>query len=229
MNADRPLLRLERVQASYDGHIVLSDVNLSIGPRDFVGVVGPNGGGKTTLVRLLLGLMRPTAGTIERYSHNRRVERLRVGYLPQQNRQDRRFPITVHEVVLSGFAHPLVGSISAEQAERACHVEQELDLEELTHRPLGELSGGQMQRTLLARAIVDRPELLVLDEPGTYIDARSEHRLYELLEQMAGHTAIVLVSHELDMVHAHARRIVRVERTVTELPHNNRNAYFCKS
>ena len=176
-----PLLSIRRLSAAYDGRTVLHDVDLEVYEHDFLGIIGPNGGGKTTLIKCILGLLRPTGGEIIKYH-----EPLTTGYLPQYNSIDRSFPISVLEVVLSGLSSKksLTGRFNDRHREKARQVIHRMGLEGLEHRAIGQLSGGQLQRALLGRAIISDPQLLILDEPSTYIDKRFEARLYQLLAEI---------------------------------------------
>lgn len=208
------LVDIHNLSAAYDGHTVLHDVNLAIQERDFLGIIGPNGGGKTTLVKCILGLLKPTAGRID-YALG-----LRIGYLPQYTRIDRQFPITVDEVVLSGLdgRQGLCSRPTPEQRARVSEVIAQMGLQGLERRPIGALSGGQLQRALLGRAVVSDPQLIILDEPSTYIDRRFETRLYELLTQLNRDHAIVLVSHDIGTVLQQVKSIACVNETLDYHP-----------
>lgn len=212
IDAKPALMKLRGVGMTRGGHKqVLRNVNLTIRRGDFVAITGPNGGGKTTLIRIILGLLKPTQGSI---SHLQRG--LRTGYLPQKSSIDSSYPITVREVVASG----LLG-ITIDRAEARSRVDEMLSLVELTPhaaKPIGTLSGGQQQRALLARAIISRPELLVLDEPLSYVDKHFEQRIYDIIGTLAAHTTIILVSHEISTVAAMANRHLIVDTEITECP-----------
>lgn len=215
-----PLIEIENLRAAYDGQTVLHDVNLRVYAGDFLALTGPNGGGKTTLVRCILGLLKPVEGTLVFHSCRRSEGgKLRIGYLPQYSRIDRKFPITVEEVVLSGLggSRPLFARFTKADREQAKAVMTRMGLDGLGDRAIGTLSGGQLQRTLLGRAIIADPEVLILDEPDTYMDSSSEARLYELLEELHHTCAIILVSHDAGAVRRLATSVVRVEGTVTSV------------
>lgn len=206
--AAEPLMTLHDVCMAWDGRTVLEDINLEIDRGDFVAVTGPNGGGKTTLLRIMLGLLKPTGGTV-----TRPPKEVRIGYLPQKNMIDHRFPITVRQVIESG----LLGIDGLDKAARSGLCATQLDrmgLAAHSDRPIGDLSGGQLQRALLGRALISNPRLLVLDEPLSYIDKRFEHRLYQIIEGVARTSTIVLVSHEMSTIATMANKHCIVDRTL---------------
>lgn len=207
---DDIILKIRGLSASYEGKTVFSDVNLDVAQHDFLGITGPNGGGKTTLMRCILGLKKPDSGSISF------VRPLRIGYLPQINMVDRRFPITVGEVVLSGLQDTshLIGRRSAADRTRADEVMQRVGISGIASKPIGELSGGQVQRAMLARAIIDRPELLILDEPNTYLDREFQGHLQTVLRDINSHCAIILVSHDRDAITSQARAIAYVDHGI---------------
>lgn len=209
-----PIVEVGHVTLRRDDRVVLHDVNLTVHEGDFVAITGPNGGGKTTLLRIVLGLLRPDNGTVKV------APGTSIGYLPQKNQIDSHFPITIREVVESGLA--AMRGLSHE--ERSRKVERVLEMVEMTehaHRPIGELSGGQLQRTLLGRAIISGPRLLVLDEPLSYIDKRFEAHLYSLIEKIARDTTIMLVSHEMTAIAAMANRHIIIDGTLHECSAHN--------
>ena len=232
-----PLIEIKNLSAGYDNRTVLRNVNLTVYDRDFLGIIGPNGGGKTTLIKCILGLLKPTAGEIL-YSDKRFVTSdkqgsaaqrpaltanrsvLKMGYLPQYNSIDRKFPITVEEVILSGLSSQksLISRFTATHREKARQVIARMGLEGLEKRAIGALSGGQLQRALLGRAIISDPALVVLDEPSTYIDKRFEARLYELLAEINHDCAIILVSHDIGTVLQQVKSIACVNETLDYHP-----------
>lgn len=205
-----PAVTLQNVCMQREERIILDDVSLRINAGDFVAVTGPNGGGKTTLLRIILGLLKPSSGKV---SVN--VQQGTVGYLPQKNAIDAHFPISVTDVVASGLLN--VHNIStAERSRRVAETVAAVELTEHAARPIGRLSGGQVQRALLGRAIISRPKLLVLDEPLSYIDKHFEQSIYRLIASIAPHCTTILVSHEMSTIASMANRHLLVDRRVTE-------------
>jgi len=207
------MIEIRNLSAGYDGKEVLNGINLTIHEHDFLGIIGPNGGGKTTLIRCILGLLKPTKGEIV-YADDNLIRQ--IGYLPQYNSIDRRFPISVEQVVLSGLlgGRSLSKPYTAAEREQARQTIAQMGLEGLEKQAIGSLSGGQLQRTMLGRALISRPRLLILDEPGTYLDRQSTHRLYQLLEEVAHECAIVLVSHDVGTVLRQVRNVACVDGTL---------------
>lgn len=211
------LFEIKGLSAGYDRQQpVLHDVDLTVCQGDFLGIIGPNGGGKTTLIRCILGLLQPWQGSVK-FAGEARPS---IGYLPQYSSIDRRFPITVEEVVLSGLSARtgLMRRPGADERRLAAQTIAQMGLEGMEHRPIGSLSGGQLQRALLGRAVVSSPPLLILDEPNTYLDLPSETQLYRLLEELNARCAIILVSHDVGTVLQQVRSIACVNRTLDYHP-----------
>lgn len=210
------LVSLHDVSVGYDGEPVLEHVDLTIDSHDFLGIIGPNGGGKTTLMKAILGAL-PHTGEI-RYSPTLSTQTRKplIGYLPQQTPFDRSFPISVEEVVLSGMQalRGFTKRYTAEDKLRAAELLAMAGIAEVAKRPVGEISGGQMQRTLLCRALMPQPKLLILDEPANFVDNRFENELYHLLQHLNEEIAIVMVSHDLGTITSVVKEIVCVNRTV---------------
>lgn len=210
------LIKIKDITAGYGEKIVLKNVTLDLWEDDFLGIIGPNGGGKTTLLKVILGLLNPVSGSIQYYDEGKPVSSLRIGYLPQLNLIDRKFPISVWEVISSGLSSekPLFRGFTHAQKQRVEEVIVEMGLEELRTRPIGELSGGQLQRVLLGRSIVSRPQVLILDEPSSYVDKRFESQFYKLLEEINKESAVILVSHDIGTVLSMVKNIACVNETL---------------
>lgn len=215
------VIRINGLCAGYNGKNILSHVDLNVYERDFLGVIGPNGGGKTTLVKCILGLHQPNEGEIRFYKNGQEVHDINMGYLPQYNNIDRKFPISVYEVVLSGLSKQksIFRKYSSNQHDAVRQIISRMGLEGLEDHAIGALSGGQLQRALLGRALVSNPEVVILDEPDTYIDKRFETKLYSLLEEINKERAIILVSHDIGTVLKNVKTIACVNETVHYHPH----------
>ena len=190
---------MQNVSAGYDSGLVLRDVTFEVNQHDFIGVIGPNGGGKTTLIKLILGLIKPASGIVERYNDQ---EGSFIGYLPQQSHIDRKFPITVQDIVLSGLMSSSVGfkTYSSQDKKMAINLLEQMGIGHFAKRTTGELSGGQLQRVFICRALISSPKLLILDEPNTFVDNRFEHEMYELLQEFNKRMAIMIVSHDVGTI-----------------------------
>ncbi len=215
-----PLVEIKNMDLAYQKQLVLSNVSLSVYEHDFIGIIGPNGGGKTSLIKAILGLLKPVKGSI-RYS----LDRSEFGYLPQGSKVDETFPITVKEVIDSGLEHGLKLGLGTAR-NRQYKVDKALEtvgLEALHSRSIGELSGGELQRTLLARAIISSPRLLVLDEPDTHVDNQFETELYALLKELNKNITILLVSHDIGTISPYIKTIACVNRDLHYHPSNEIN------
>lgn len=207
------LIRIENLSVTYDGKMALEGVNLSLSEGEFVAIVGPNGGGKSTLVKAILGLV-PYCGRIEFAPEV--ADRAAIGYMPQMNNFDRAFPISVGELILSGLQgdkRHAWGRYSAADKAKVAEVARLLGIYTLIDKAIGELSGGELQRALLGRAIISEPKVLVLDEPANFIDPKFEGELYELLTELNKRITIVMVSHDEAAVRSLAHRVVCINRT----------------
>ncbi len=214
-----PIIQIRNVDVAYSDNIVLRDINLTVYKHDFLGVIGPNGGGKTTLVRTILGLEKPVKGCITFLRDGKEVTDIKMGYLPQAGKIDKSFPISVYDVVLSGLKKYTWLGYSRNQHKKVCNILERMGLEDFAKRSIGELSGGQLQRTLLSRALVSSPEVLILDEPDTYIDQKTKVNLYSLLEEVNKESAIILISHDSGAVLQNVRSIACVNGTLHYHPY----------
>lgn len=210
----KEIIKLSDITVVFDQKRILDNVSLTVNEGDFVAISGPNGGGKTTLLRVLLHLLKPTRGTVEYLRDGHPVNRLPIGYLPQKSKIDTKFPITVRETVLSGLRRGWFGRLPKDYRIKFAQVAEQCGIEGYLDKSVGQLSGGQLQRTLLARAIISGPEVLVLDEPLSYVDKQFEHRIYSMVEEIARHTTIILVSHEMSVISRMANRHLIVDHTI---------------
>lgn len=216
----KPIIEFRGVSFSYDGEAVLTGVDLKIDERDFVTVVGPNGGGKTTLLKLILGLIHPTAGSVRVFGRPPVESRTRIGYVPQHSLADQSFPVRVLDVVLTGRLgrRRAFGGYESEDREAAMEALGEVGLCDHAGRPFAALSGGLRQRTLIARALASQPDILLMDEPTANLDVMMEGELYALLRKLHERLTILLVTHDLGFVSDFSKTVVCVKRTLAVHP-----------
>ena len=214
------IIEIRNASAGYNGEVILRNVNLTVNDFDFIGVIGPNGGGKTTLLKLILGELKPRNGELKYFKLH--PKETLFGYLPQVASIDRKFPISVLEVVLSGLMNGkgILGRFSTIDRKQALEMLNQTGIAHLKNKPIGELSGGQLQRTFLARALISHPRLLILDEPNTFVDNKFEKELYELLKELNKEMAIIMVSHDLGTITSHVKTIACVNRHLHYHPSN---------
>lgn len=214
----RKLIEIENFSAGYKGLKVIESVNMSIMSDDYIGVIGPNGGGKTTLVKAILGLVKPMSGKINYLSNNHSA----IGYLPQVNSLDKQFPISVLNTVMTGVQGEKRWwqGYNGDDKKRAMELVRLTGTEHLICKSIGDLSGGELQRVLLSRALMCSPELLLLDEPTTYVDNKFEKEFYEILNQLNKTIAIVMVSHDLGTICSYVKSIACVNHTLHYHPSN---------
>ena len=202
------LLELKGITAGYEQTVVLRDVNLTIREHDFIGIIGPNGGGKTTLLKVILGLLKPFSGGIVYHVTKQSL----FGYLPQNSRFDARFPISVKEVVLSGLMSEkgIFKGYTKADREKVNDLLETYGMGGFGNRPIGELSGGQMQRVAIARAIVNNPKLLLADEPTGALDTKSGAQVMELFQKLNDEgVSVLMITHDPEIA-AHAKRVVMI-------------------
>lgn len=204
-----PAISFKHVYTSYNGLTILEDICFDVEKRDYLGIIGPNGGGKTTLLKLMLGLIKPNKGKVLVLGKTPSQSRRLIGYVPQYTNFDRRYPINVWDVVLMGrlrktslFKH--YNSTDANLAEDSL---SKVGVLSLRKRQIGQLSGGQLQRVLVARALAAQPKILLLDEPTASIDPESETGLYDLLNELNRTMTIILVSHDIGAISHHVNSI----------------------
>ena len=203
------LVKLEDIWVQFNGVPILEGIDLSIEDDDFLGIIGPNGGGKTTLLKVILGLIVPTRGRVSVMGKNPERSRKNIGYVPQHNLFDRDFPISIWDVVLMG-RNGRVGLFkrySEEDRLKARNALQTVGMLDQKDRQIGKLSGGEQQRVFIARALVSEPRLLLLDEPTASVDPAMQTELYELLEELKSRMAIVLVSHDISAISVYVDKI----------------------
>lgn len=206
----KPLIHVHNLTVAYGHKIVLENIDFKIFENDFVGVIGPNGGGKTTLLKSILGLIPIRSGKIYFREDLPKLKRP-IGYLPQVKHIDRKFPITVLDVVRSGSLMRTVPfQTAAEERDAALKLLSESGVIDLQKKSIGELSGGEMQRVFLCRALLSDPKVLLLDEPDAYVDNLFENELYERLRTLNQKMAILLVSHDVSAISTYVKTIVLI-------------------
>ncbi len=215
-----PLIALRGISAGYGRGTVLRNVDLDVRAGDFIAVVGPNGGGKTTLFRIILGLIEPSAGTVEVMGVPPREGCRRIGYVPQFGAFDREYPVYAEQVVRMGLRcrQGILPFRTSSQEEAVRKAMEYADMESFRDRRIGELSGGQIQRTLLARALVSGPDILLLDEPTASLDPAFRGEVYEILTKAARDgITVVMITHDFEGITHCVNRAVHVDRTVSEV------------
>jgi zinc transport system ATP-binding protein len=214
----RPFVELEDVDFAYGAVRVLERINLTVEPGDFLGIIGPNGSGKTTLLRIMLGLLPPTSGTVRLFGHPPASfgQWGRLGYVPQRATLDASLPVTVHEVVATGLLPSLgiFGRIGAAERKRIAEVLGQVGMEAHAAARIGALSTGQQQRVLIARALVSKPELLMLDEPTGGVDPEAQTSFHALLNHLNRErdVTLILVSHDIGVVAKEVTKLACLNR-----------------
>ena len=212
-------VEVTEVTFSYNGQPIVENVNVTVPLLDLAAIVGPNGGGKTTLLKLMMGLLRPDGGEVRVFGQPPRAVAPRIGYVAQGFSYDRSMPITVLEVALMGRIGQRGGrGVPGEGRHSALQALDRVGMRELADRPFAECSAGQQQRVLIARALVTEPDLLMLDEPTSALDVAAEREIYQLLSELNDHTTIVLVTHDLGFVSGVVKSVLCVNRFVMRHP-----------
>lgn len=209
------IVSLRNIGVKYEGMTALESVNLDIYTDDFLGIIGPNGGGKSSLVKAIMGAT-PYSGDIWFADALKQKNHYKIGYMPQVSEFDIRFPISIEEVVLSGLQTEkgFFGRYSKSDRNRVTPLLEQMGIANLAKRPIGEVSGGQMQRALLCRAIIAEPKLLILDEPTNFVDNRFEYEFYNIVKGLSHKMAIVIVSHDLGTITSVVKSIICVNKSV---------------
>jgi zinc transport system ATP-binding protein len=205
----REVISIKHLWAGYDGEPVLEDINLSVKELDFIGLIGPNGGGKTTLLKVLLGLLPPMRGEVRIMGQSAKEGRRTIGYVPQTVEFDRDFPISVWDVARMGRLgkRHLLQRYTSEDDVIIAEALRSMEMLDLRDRPIGELSGGQRQRVYIARALATEPEILLLDEPMASVDPQVSTSAYELLRQLNEHLTILMVTHDMSAISSHVKTV----------------------
>lgn len=215
------VVRFKDVNFAYeDGITVLENINLELEKGEFACIVGPNGGGKTTMIKLMLGLLKPASGKIEILGGSPRERCQSIGYVPQFSRFDASFPVSVLDVVLMGCMQRsfFMGRYSKAQKEQAHQSLADVGLKDMAFRSFADLSGGQKQRALIARALMSEPQLLLLDEPTASVDVHGTEQFYRMFAEMNEKFTIVMVSHDIGFVSASVKSVICVRKTLQVHP-----------
>ncbi|RLF57643.1 MAG: ABC transporter [Thermoplasmata archaeon] len=207
-------IELKDVWVYLDGRLILEGINLTVKERDFLGIIGPNGGGKTTLLKVILGLIKPKKGEVLIFGKSPEEGRRYIGYVPQKSIFDPNFPITSLEVVLMGRCGKkgLFTRYNNQDIEKAEYALELVGMLEYKNTPIGELSGGQQQRVFIARALASEPKILLLDEPTVGVDILIQEEFYELLKKLNKSMTIILVSHDISVISVHVKQIACLNR-----------------
>lgn len=229
MKKEQPIISLDRVSYAYNGEVVIEDAALCVYPGDFLALIGPNGGGKTTLIKLMIGLLKPDAGAVRLFGERPEKSRLMVGYVPQDRHAGVGVPVSVLEVVLMGRMRGGGGlyRYSAKDRQAALQVLEEVGMAGFAKRPVGHLSGGQRQRVFVARALAAEPRLLILDEPMANVDPKGQAEFYEMLKNINRHCTIVTASHDIMVLSSYVKTVGCVNRSVHvhDGPHLSRETF----
>jgi len=210
------IINIDDVSFSYSNIPVVRNVNLAVREGEFLGVIGPNAGGKSTLLKLILGLLQPDAGEITVFGKRPEKGRSRIGYVPQHPAFSRDFPINVRDAVLLGRLGETrwYGGYTQEDKEIAINALKAVEIDNIRNQTIDSLSGGQLQRVLIARALASRPDILILDEPTANIDVRAEEDIFGLLKQYNDHMTIIVVSHDIGFISGYVDRVACLNQTM---------------
>lgn len=223
-----PLLQVSNLCFCYGRERVLDDVNLVLNPHEFVAIIGPNGGGKSTFAKLLVGLLTPHIGNIAYTPKD-----ARIGYVAQNTMEHLDFPISAYEVVMMGFLHKGFFVATREQKAYAMEVMESLGIAHLAKRKIGHLSGGERQRVFIARALCAKPHILILDEPTASVDVKGQEDIFEILKTLSARMSIMVISHDISSILRYAHKVVYINKTavlhdVPDVKFIESSAHFCE-
>jgi len=206
LQENKPLLHINDLSFSYEKQAVLSHINLDVYEKDFLVFIGPNGGGKSTLVKLILGLLPLQSGSIELFNTNKKRDLKHIAYVPQNTNINLNFPIKAIDVVMMG---------AKRDKKTALEVLAQVGMADVANSKIGLLSGGQRQRIMIARALYTKPKILLLDEPTSSIDADGQKQIYELLKKLNSEITIIVVSHDLSVILQYATKVAHINKKLT--------------
>lgn len=210
-------IKIENLSAYYGDVCALSNINLTVKEKDFLGILGPNGGGKSTLLKVVLGILKPSEGYVKVFGESPENVSTPIGYVPQFSKFDKSFPISVKEAVLFGrlgFKNKLFHRFSKKDKEIVDTLMDKLDIYSLRNRQIGQLSGGQLQRVLVARALAVHPRILLLDEPTASVDTSSKSEIYDILKDLNREMTIVVVTHDIGAVSSYVKSLCCLNRVL---------------
>jgi len=244
------IIKIKNLTFSYDKQIVLENINLDIEEKDFLAIIGPNGGGKSTLIKTILGINQIKKGSIDILGQEPTINLAKIGYVPQNTNINTNFPIKVIEVVMMGhirdineeknsknFLHKFF-KIGYNEFEKSCALSalKQVGMEEFAQKKIGSLSGGQRQRVMIARALCSHPSILILDEPTASIDVSWQKQIYDLLKELNKTITIIVVSHDISVILSYASKVAHINKIITyhdlskqeKHVHPNQNDHFCE-
>ncbi len=210
-----PAVRVRNVTFSYNGDPVLENISFDVETGDFLAIIGPNGGGKSTLLKLMMGIVKPLEGDVRLFGKEPEKSDVVIGYVPQETGHNLDFPVTVFDVVLMGLLHRRNRwrRYDADSRQKAFEALGKVNMSEYADRRIAELSGGQRQRVMIARALISDPQILMLDEPTASIDFNGQREIFDLLERLNEKMTVIVVSHDMSMVMGYARHALYVHKT----------------
>ena len=231
------VIEIKNLSFSYHKQKILENINLTVNEKDFLAIIGPNGGGKSTLLKLILGINTVKNGSIHTFGEVPKKNLSKIGYVPQNTNVNTDFPIKVIEVVLMGHIgtkQPLFG-YAKEETMCAMGALSQVGMEKFAHVKIGELSGGQRQRVMIARALCAHPQILILDEPTSSIDIDGQKQIYELLKELNSYITIIVVSHNVSVIMKYANTVVHINKKLTyhdmrgeQMNRPNKCKHFCE-
>ena len=208
---------IKNLSFSYNQELILEDINLHVESGEFLAIIGPNGGGKTTLIKLILGLLETKSGTINLFGSKLTKDLRAIGYVPQNTNINTNFPIKVIEVVMMGHISSKRPFIGYKKEEIVCAKKSlfEVGMQGYENRRIGSLSGGQIQRVMIARALCANPKVILLDEPTSSIDVKGQREIYELLKELNKNMTVIVVSHDLSVILEYATTVAHINKKLS--------------
>jgi zinc transport system ATP-binding protein len=212
-----PVIDISNLTFAYDKQVILEDVNLTVEEKDFLAIIGPNGGGKSTLFKAMLGMIQPQKGSINILGSTPKKSLTKIGYVPQNTNINTDFPIKVIEVVMMGHVEGKRPLFGYGEHERLCAMGalEQVGMAAYANTKIGSLSGGQRQRVMIARALCAHPQILLLDEPTSSIDVTGQREIYDLIKMLNEHITIIVISHDISVILEYANKVAHVNKTLS--------------